>query len=292
MTKEKFLTRIIVVLISLMIISCGKDSGDPTIKFIPGPGFTGKDTIIRVNYPLIVSLEVNWNGTDVLELLEVRQNDVSIQGFEVSGEKATFNLNLVKGTDDLEKWTFVIIDTRDNQSSIDLILTKDPNSEYGAILYYPSIELGAQNNIAKQAFLSFQTEPAMLYNLDQAFVNQSKIDLIFYADQLTNATLASPGSDIPDNLYEGSRSISRWSVRPVSRFQKSAMTVQDFNALANDAAIVNAWNEEQAVSKAVDLKINDIWLIKLQSGKKGAILVKKVISMDNGEIEFAIKVQK
>lgn len=70
------------------------------------------------------------------------------------------------------------------------------------------------------------------------------------------------------------------------------MTVDDFNAVSNDAAIVNAWIETSSVSKAGDLKANDIWLIKLQSGKKGVILVKRIVAGADGEIEFAIKIQK
>lgn len=292
MTNRKFLTGLAIILISLLIITCKKDNGNPTIKFVPGPGFTGKDTIIKVNDTLPVKLEVNWNGTDVLKTLDIKQNDVSIQTFAVGGEKAPLNLNLIKGTDEKEKWTFVIIDTKGNQSGINLTLTKDPNSEFGAIQYYSSIPLGAQNNTGKGGFVGFQTQPATIYTLEGAFINQAKIDILFYSDTLTNSTLSSPGSDIPDNLYPGSRNISLWLVHTVSRFLKSAMTVQDFNAISNDAAIVNAWSDTGSVSKAGDLKTDDIWLVKLQSGKRGAILVKSIVAGDDGEIEFAIKIQK
>lgn len=293
MTKRKLLTGLVIVLTSLLIISCKKNNGDPTIKFVPGPGFTGKDTIIKVNYTLTVSLEVNWNGTDSLASLDVKLNDVANSSFAVSGGKTTMNINLPpKGTDEKEKWTFTIIDTKGNQSGINLTLTKDPNSEFGAIQYYSSIPLGAQNNTVKGGFISFQTQPATTYTLEGAFINQAKIDVLFYSDLLTNSTLASPGSDIPDNLYPGSRNISLWSVHTVSRFLKSAMTVQDFNAITNDAAIVNAWSDTRSVSIAGDLKTNDIWLVKLQSGKKGAILVNRIVAGDDGEIEFAIKIQK
>lgn len=292
MTNRKLLTGFAILLISLFIISCKKDNENPTIKFVPGPGFTGKDTIIKVNYPLIVSLEVNWNGTDVLKTLDIKQNDVSIQTFAVGGDTATFDLNLIKGTDEKEKWTFVIIDIKGNQSGINLTLTKDPNSEFSAIQYYSSVLLGAQNNTGKGGFISFQTQPATTYTLEGAFINQAKIDLLFYSDLLTNSTLASPGSDIPDNLYPGSRNISLWSVHTVSRFLKSEMTVQDFNVITNDAPIVNSWSDTRSVSKAGDLKTDDIWLIKLQSGKRGAILIKRIVAGADGEIEFAIKIQK
>lgn len=288
MTKGKFLTGLIGVAISLMIISCGKDNGNPTIKFIPGPGFTGKDTIIKVNDTLPVKLDLNWNGTDLLDKLDVRVLDVTIQTFEVEGETVTFLLNLVKGTDEVEEWSFVIIDVKGNQSSVDLTLTKDPNSIYGAFRFYATVQLGAQNNTLKSPFISFQDNKALTFNLDQAFTNPSKIDLLFYYDEVTKATLASPGSDLPDNLY---RNINSWAIRPVSRFLKSAMTVPEFNNMTTDAPIIDGWNDTLSVSKATELKPNDIWLIKMSSGKKGVLLVKQAGTNENGEIDFAIKVQ-
>ncbi len=294
MTPRKFLLSCTAVLISLLIISCKKDNVDPTIKFIPGPGFTGKDTIIKVNYMLTVKIEVNWNGTDSLNMLDVKQNDVSIQTFPVSGKKYTFNLNIRKGTDETEKWTFVIIDLKGNQSGISLTLTKDPNSEFGAILYYSSVGLGAQNNTGKGGFISFQTQPATTYTLEGAFSinNQAKIDLLYYSDPLTHATLASPGSDVPDSLFPGPRNFSYWSVRPISRFLKSDMTVVDFNDMSTDADIVTGWSDTGTVSKAGELKVDDIWLLKLQSGKKGVMLISRITGADAGEIEFAIKIQE
>lgn len=292
MTKTRILTGLIVILASLSILSCKKDNGDPIIKFIAGPGFTGRDTVIKVNYTLTVTIEVNWNGVDALELLDVKQNDVSIQTFPLEGDKATFNLNILKGTDETEKWTFVVIDVAENQSEISLILTKDPNSEFGAITYYSPVILGAQNNTAKPGFITFQTVPASTFTLEGAFMNQSKIDLLYYSDQVTNSTLSSPGSTLPETLYPGPRNISLWTVKPVSSFLKSEMTVQDFNTISTDAAIVNNWSDSRSVSKAADLKADDVWLVKFQNGKKAAILVKRITAGDAGELEFAIKVQK
>ena len=51
-------------------MSCSKDNGDPTIKFIAGQSFTGKDTVMLVADTLPVAIEINWNGTDVIETLE------------------------------------------------------------------------------------------------------------------------------------------------------------------------------------------------------------------------------
>jgi len=292
MITRKSLAIIAIALTSLLIVSCKKDNGNPTIKFVPGPEFTGKDTMMLVNDTLVVTLEVNWNGVDVLKLLDVKLNDNTIQTFNLGGERAVFDLNLMKGTDETEKWSFVIMDVEGNMSSVNLTLTKDPRSKFDAIVYYSSVTLGAQTNPSKAGFLSFQTEPASIFNLVDAYTNQAKIDLLCYFDQLTHSTLASPGSDIPENLYPGSRTIDLWAVRTITAFMKSDMTVQDFITMGNDAPVVNSWSDSHSVTKAGDLKVDDIWLIKLQSGKRGAVLVKRIVAGEDGEIELAIKIQK
>jgi len=292
MTTRKLLTVLAVVLSSMLIASCKKDNGDPTIRFLAGQGFTTRDTMMKVNATMSVRLEATYNGTDSLERLDVKQNEVLVTTSPASGDRTLAVFTLIKGTDDTEKWTFVIIDVKGNQSSVSLTLTKDPNSEYGAIWYYSSVVLGAQSNTAKGGFISFQTEPATTYTLEGAFTNQAKMDILYYSDGTTFATLASPGSDIPDNLYPGARSITTWTTKNVSRFLKSTMTVPDFNLISNDAAILNAWSETGPVLKAGNLKTNDIWLVKLASGKKGVALVKRVVAGEAGEIEFAVKMQK
>jgi hypothetical protein len=292
MTNKRILTVLAIVLTSLVIIGCKKDPLPPTIKFVPGPGFTGKDTVMKVNYVLNVSLEVIWNGTDSLDKLDIRQNDVSIEVLPVGGDKNTIRLNLLKGPDETEKWTFVIFDIMGTQAAINLTLTRDPASEYGGIIYYSPVVLGAQNNTTKGGFLGFQPGSATSYTLEVAFSNQAKIDLLYYSDLLTYATLASAGSDIPDNLYPGSRNISLWSVRPISRFLKSDLSVSDFNSITTDASIINGWSDSNTVSKAGELKVDQIWLVKLQSGKKAAIHIRRISAGDAGEIEMGIKIQK
>jgi len=290
MTKRISLSLAGSVLISLFIMSCNKDNGNPTISFVSGPEFGGKDTTLMVNDTLTITIEVNWNGTDALSSLEIKQNDVGLQSVGMMTNSGTYNISLVKGSDQTEKWSFVIKDVKENQSQVDIILTKDPNSLFGPISYTSSIGLGAQGNNVKSGFLSFQTN--QIFSLDLAFTSQPLIDLFYYSDLLSQATLAAPGSDIPVGLFPGYKDVSAWSIRNVSRFIKSTITTQTFNEINTDAIIINNWNEGQSQLKADHLAEGDIWLVKLTSGKLGAILVKKIIPGETGEIEFAVKIQK
>lgn len=290
--NKKNLALLTVILVSTLIISCSKDNGDPTIKFVPTTGFTGKDTLIKVNASLTVTMQLDWNGVDTLFQMDVKKNDLLMQSFPVMGHSYNIGIGLKKGPDQTEKWTFEVVDQKGNRSSVSLTLTKDPNSEYGSILYFSPVVLGAQNNTSIGGFIGFLNQNATIYTLETAFANQAKVDLLYYSDATTNATLASPGSDIPTDLYPGSRNISLWSVKNASRFLKSTLTVSDFTTMASDVSIVDGWSDSQSVTKAVELKVDDIWLMKLSSGKKAAIWIKKINAADAGSIELEIKIQQ
>ena len=290
--NKKNLVYLSVILVSALIISCGKDNGDPTIKFVPTTGFTGKDTLIKVNASLTVTLQLDWNGVDTLFQMDVKENDQLMQSFPIMGHSYKIGIGLKKGPDPTEKWTFEVVDQKGTRSGVSLTLTKDPTSEYGSIMYFSPVVLGAQNNTATGGFIGFLNQQATIYTLETAFANQAKVDLLYYSEPTTHATLASPGSDIPTDLYPGSRNISLWSVKNATRFLKSTMTVGDFSTLTTDAEIVDGWSDSQSVTKAVELKADEIWLMKLASGKKAAIWVKKINAADAGSIELAIKIQQ
>ncbi|MDD4644875.1 MAG: hypothetical protein PHY99_02695 [Bacteroidales bacterium] len=271
-------------------MSCSKDNGSPTIKFIAGQEFTGKDTVMLVADTLPVTVEISWNGTDVLETLEVRLDDATMQSVTVNETKATFDINLIKGAAQSEKWSFVVIDKSDNQAQINITLTKDPNSIYGAVTYNQSVNMGAQANSTKHGFLSLQTN--QYFTLDQAFTNQPLIDLIYYSNQSTQATLASPGSDIPDGLYPGYKDITTWTIRNITHFLKTNWSTQDFASISTDAPIIKGWTDLASQLKADNLAANQVWLFKLKSGKLGALLVSQIVAGDTGEIVFSVKMQE
>ena len=133
---KRILIGLVVVLIALLVISCSKFYGNPHISFITGPGFTGRDTMISVNSTLKVSLQLDWNGIDALDKLEVKMNDATLRPitliwglFNFKRDTYAYDLNLIKSGADKEKWTFVVIDEKANQAQISLTLIRDPGSE-------------------------------------------------------------------------------------------------------------------------------------------------------------------
>lgn len=297
MMNRKMMMSVGIVLTALMIFGCKKEDSpgnlNPTIKFVSGQGLAVRDTMLKVNENIIVRIELKWNGTDSLKALEVKWNDLPNGTFPLVGKELTISIPFVKSGEDKEKWTFIVVDNAGNRGEVSITFTKDPKSIYGAVIHYSPLSLGAQNNVVTTSqFLSFQSEGATYYSLEQAFLNQAQIDLFYYSDSITNSTFASPGSGVPDNIYPGPRNVNQWTFRNESRFMKSNFTQQDFTMLNTDAKIVDTWVDSLSASKAVNVQLGDIWLVKLKSGKKGAILVKRLVTGDKGEIEFSLKIQK
>jgi hypothetical protein len=69
------------------------------------------------------------------------------------------------------------------------------------------------------------------------------------------------------------------------------MKEADFMGVATDAPIIGSWNDNNAVQKASELKAGDAYLFKLNTGKKGILLIKRLTSFEDGEVEFAVKLQ-
>lgn len=269
--------------------SCQKNYGDPMLAFKTGNGWVGRDTILKVTDTIKVGIEADWNGHDLLKSLEIRLNDELAGLQEIGNESANYNITLIKGAQETEVWEFLLSDAGDNTTSKKLTLTKDPNSLYGGVIYFSAIVLGAQNNTGKAGFLSFATNNT--YRLDQAYINQDKIDMLCYYDGTVFTTLASPGSDIPESIFAGQKNVINWTTKNKTYFVKTSLKEADFLGVNTDAPIINAWKDTGASLKASDLKVGDVYLFKLNDGKKGMFLVKRLISFEDGEVEFAVKIQ-
>ncbi|HBB90264.1 MAG TPA: hypothetical protein DC042_00665 [Bacteroidales bacterium] len=287
--KSTPLSFIATLLVASLLTGCGKDNGNPTIKFGTAPGLVYEDTILKVNDSIRISVEAEWNGFDQLNLLEIRLDGEKVSSQSLKTESAVFTITLVKSTLETELWEFIVSDKRANSAQVELTLSKDPGSEYGNVIEISPILLGAQNSLSKPGLFSFQSN--QYFTLEQAFPNQDKIDLLLYSDNSTQSTLASPGADIPETVFAGSRNPILWNMRNLTRFLKISYTEADFNKVLTDAPILNAWSETQSVSKAATLKVGDVYLFKLQSGRKGILLVKRIIAGDDGEVEFTVRIQ-
>ena len=277
------------LLMGILFASCGKDNGDPTIKLVEGPGFVSRDTVLKVNDSIKVKVEAEWNGFDLLEKIDLYLNGEYVVNYPMKEEGVILTMTLRKSALETENWEFRAVDKRRNSASVELTLTKDPNSEYGSIVQISPIVLGAQKSANKPGFLSFQTNQT--FTIEQAFPNQDKIDLLFYSDADSHATFASPGADFPASIFDGIRNPLNWTTRNLTRFIKVEYSESKFNAIVNDVPMVDGWSDDKSLTQAKNLAAGDVWLFRLQSGRKGILRVTRITAGDDGDIEFSVKIQ-
>lgn len=288
MNKNAFLA--VMIMLAGSFYGCEKKYGDPVLTFRSGAGYVSSDTILMVTDSIRVGLEAAWNGHDMLDRLDIKINEDLVSTYTIDDEAINFDLTLIKGAQETEKWEFIISDKAGNLAEKVLTLTRDPNSKYGGIKYFGSVVLGAQNNINKPGFIGFN--PAKTYLLDQAYIKQDSIDILCYYYGTDQTTFSSPGSDVPDQVFAGSKNLTNWSVRNKSNFIKSSLNEAGFLAVTIDAPIIDSWKDVDAKDKASNLKVGDVYLFELHNGRKGLILVKRLVSLEDGEVEFAVKIQE
>jgi len=154
-------------------------------------------------------------------------------------------------------------------------------------------KLGAQSNTTFGGFLSVSEKK--VYTLSLASQNQDKIDILcFYeAETGNNIALAAPGSNIT-GIFTGDAAPENWTTKNQTFFTlpTSVITVAQFDALKDGEAIIESYfNAEQTSGnrKAKDMKIDDIWTFKTQSGTFGILKVTAVEQGATGYVEFEYK---
>ena len=104
-------------------------------------------------------------------------------------------------------------------------------------------------------------------------------------------SLGSPGSNIT-GIFEGASSPDNYTTKNLTRFFKTELTAAQFDAIQNDAVIIDAYNADESRKKASVLTAGDVYAIKIQSGLYGLIKVIAVSGEETGTLEIAVKIQK
>ncbi len=158
------------------------------------------------------------------------------------------------------------------------------------------VSLGAQDNVNTGGFYSVSENK--VYTMENAFNNQGAIDIFCFfeakkaSDAANNIAMASPGSGI-DGIFSGSAAPENWTTQNTTFFCATTLTVAQFDALEEtDQLIETSFDQENAYRKAKDLKVDDIYAFKTQSGTYGLFKVTQVTQGSTGSVAFEVKVKK
>lgn len=291
MKNINILNSFVYILIAFSVFSsCQKDMGPPGISFVEGEGFLSHDTMLMVGDTIKIGVVLEWNGTDQLRTLDVYASEQLLQSYHVDiFDRGEYSFNLLKSFSEEEIWKFTLIDEKGNEASASIVLSKDPNSNYGPVKYFDDIRLGAQNNVFIPGFLSLSG--ALSYDLEGAFQNQETVDLLYYHSDDDQACITSPGANIQSGIFSGDASLENWTTRNTTGFIKTDMTPEQFDNIFHDGLLIPFYSNEEAKRKAKELIIDDVYVFKTESGLFGAFLVKSLDGTHDGEIVLGIKIQ-
>jgi hypothetical protein len=154
------------------------------------------------------------------------------------------------------------------------------------------VKIGAQDNASVGGFYSVSENK--VYTMDEGYLNQSAIDILcFYeAANGNNIAIASPGSNIT-GIFTGTSSVENWTTLNTTYFNKTTLTVEQFDALAEtDQLIETSFDTANHYRKAKDLKIDDIYAFQVQAGSYGLFKVTEVVQDSIGSVTFEVKIKK
>ncbi len=284
----------LVLFTGLIFSSCTKDEDEPvppTVAFNQQTGYISENTTAAFGDTLWFGIILQGNGTDNIVKFEMKANDQVLLDSTINTQRFTINVLTTKGINSEDIWKFTATDIAGNKKEETITIT----GAFGQINSYTTILMGAQDNAATESFLSFSDNQATRYFQAQAFENQDKIDLFcFFENTPTHPnmmSLGSPGSNIT-GIFTGVTSPDNYTTKNLTRFYKTTLTSAQFDAVQNDAILLDSYNAAESRKKASVLAVGEVYAILTDSGLNGLIKVIAVSGEEAGTLEIAVKIQK
>jgi len=292
------MNKLLTILMPLIFVfsACEKEKPNhppPSIRFVTESGFVYHDTTLALGETFKISILANNPNVNLTNFI-IRVESNEIETFLDSGMNTAsldYENIFTKGIKDSEKWTFIIRDRDSKSAEISLNIKRDTSSAYGNIVYFPSVEMGAQNNNAGSFYSLSEGE---VYTLEEAYLNQDIIDLCYFYDFIDTDenTIASPGANIDASVYPGDNGLDNWINRRTTRFKFTDLTEEEFENATNDSLLIAAYGQSEGKRKAKNLQSGNVFSFKNEDGKTGLFLVYSVIGTDEGTVNISIKVQE
>jgi len=285
----------IFLLMGLFLISaCMKDdkaSAPPLLSFISDSGFVSRDTVLNVGQQISVGIDAEGEAVNITYLHvgwdNGRYETILDSGLNNPGLR--YERTIIKSSSDTETWTFMVMDRDRNTSTIDLTLQKSASTQWGEIITYMGIILGAQDNPGKGGFFSLHANRS--YFLDEAFLLQDSIDFIYYYD-VYEGTFSSPNEDDAPAIFPGPTGLDNWTVKNESRYGITTLLPVDFEQAGNDSLILSAYDPGNLKRKAKYLAPGMVISCNDPSGRLGLIHIEETSGTNGGFIKMSVKIQK
>lgn len=293
--------RVAFLCISVLVFlySCKKEIAEysgPTLEFVQEDGFISIDTSLKVGDT--VSIKILAQSLSEYPLLTIRFERITPEdtihidtGMYI--QSIAMEKKIIKNVADWEIWNITSRDyNRKESNTISIKITKVESNSHGDITQIPSVVFGFQDNTEYEHFYSLSNKG--IYSLSEAYLIQEDIHLASFFDNTSEDehTIASPGANTPEGIYEGPEGIDHWEVQNTTRFILSDITEEDFDQCSNDSLIyATTFAFETGKRKAKNLNVNDIYSFVSDKGNFGLFKVNSLSGNESGMVEIEIKMK-
>lgn len=285
--------------LALFITSCKKDEDakmPPGIMIPESGNHVFGDTTIAAGAGINLAIILQKTDLNITNFyIDVYANGTSQRYFDTATNLSSsleWHGKFVKSLEPMEEWVFTVRDNEGNASDMSLMIGLDASGGYQTLIDKSSVFLGAQES-ALYPNCYFLPDGIKYYITDVQVDTslQRGTDLLYYYDDIDgdNSTIGSPGANIPDGIFTVNP--SEWTIINTSRFIKTSLTADDFNAAVNDSIVIANYDEAEAKRKAKKLGAGDIYTFRTQDSRLGIFMVNEVVGTTDGSIEISLKVQ-
>lgn len=277
----------------LFLSSCTKETGSlpPSLIFLTGSGFVSHDTALSIGQTIHVGIEARGEGASITYFHVGLDNGLPQTMLDSGMNQQTFRYetSITKTASPSERWEFLVMDRNRRFNSIVMTLFRDTTSQYMPIKAIPDVLLGAQSNPSAGSFFSIGANHR--YFLDEAYLVQDSIDMIYYFDKY-DATLSSPAEADALTVFPGPTGLANWMVKNETRYDTTGIAPAAFLLSANDSLILAAYEPANLKRKAKYIQPGMVISFRNPVGKLGLIYVKEVVQGTAGHVLMDVKIQQ
>lgn len=283
--------------------SCSEEEFSETSPFIilkSGNEFSQSGDNIPVGGQIKVGISAVGDGVAITNLIikRITPNETITEldkGMFIKSGGLDTTVTFVKGASEIEIWNFFIMNAHRDTASITATFYLGEGSAYGEIDYFPSIEIGYQNNETLPNYLDLNTGET--YNKTSIIGNESLIDLVSYyylSSGTSSPTLSCPSYPSAREFYP---EMNNWGVQNSVLYDyyttdNDLISPEAFDKAQNDSLLVNAFKPSSVSGTCKFCYTDKIIPFKTGQGKYGMIKVLHADEINTGSIEIAVKIQK
>jgi len=296
MKKLSFVVTALTIFFAAFLSSCNQEETTPVgpdLKLFGGVYIDNDVTVVPGQ-----AIKFSWLGTKGDNNL--KSFDIQIEGLHVDGYPVTYlPKDNYKDSVSLEapanegtyEFLLILLDSKDLGDSISLMITVEKAA--GDINTY-SVTLGAQQSATGSSFASTN---GTVYSLADAKANAALIDFLYYYGATNYATIAAPdNSDAASVFSNATNGLATWSVRNATRFKTTTLTGADFDAIADDALVVeNATGaSESDINNLAQGNVIAFVTAATKTGgaKMGLVKITTLTIGNTNTVEITVKVQQ